>query len=84
VCNLVATGRLNKQIATVLGTREKTIKVHRARMMRKMRVTSVAELVRAVDRLARASDSTNYALGHTDYRDAPSPDGRPIPSRSSE
>jgi FixJ family two-component response regulator len=65
VCHLVATGRLNKQIATVLGTREKTIKVHRARMMRKMRVTSVAELVRAVDRLARADDGeADDALDH--------------------
>ena len=43
----VVTGRLNKQIAAELGTAEKTIKVHRARMMRKMQVYSVAELVRA-------------------------------------
>lgn len=70
VCNLVATGRLNKQIATVLGTREKTIKVHRARVMRKMGVTSVAELVRAVDRLARADSDTDDALDHTDEHDA--------------
>ena len=79
VCKLVATGRLNKQIATVLGTREKTIKVHRARVMRKMRVTSVAELVRAVDRLARAGDNTDYALGHADDGDAPSPNIPSIP-----
>jgi FixJ family two-component response regulator len=38
-------GRLNKQIAAVLGTCEQTIKVHRARVMRKMGVRSVAELV---------------------------------------
>ena len=43
----VVAGRLNKQIADRLGTAEKTIKVHRARMMEKMRVDSVAELVRA-------------------------------------
>jgi FixJ family two-component response regulator len=43
----VVTGRLNKQIAAELGTAEKTIKVHRARMMRKMEVGSLAELVRA-------------------------------------
>jgi FixJ family two-component response regulator len=43
----VVAGRLNKQIAAELGTAEKTIKVHRARMMRKMQVDSVAELVRA-------------------------------------
>lgn len=51
VCALVATGRLNKQIAALLGTSEKTVKVHRARVMSKMRVTSIAELVRVVDRL---------------------------------
>lgn len=51
VCALVATGRLNKQIAALLGTSEKTVKVHRARVMAKMRVTSIAELVRVVDRL---------------------------------
>ncbi|HEV2897273.1 MAG TPA: response regulator [Pseudaminobacter sp.] len=44
----VAAGRLNKQIAGDLGTVEKTIKVHRARMMRKMEVRTVADLVRLV------------------------------------
>jgi FixJ family two-component response regulator len=43
----VVTGKLNKQIAAALGTAEKTIKVHRARMMRKMQAGSLAELVRA-------------------------------------
>jgi len=43
----VVAGRLNKQIAADLGTAEKTIKVHRARMMRKMQVDSLARLVRA-------------------------------------
>ena len=43
----VVAGKLNKQIAAELGTAEKTIKVHRARMMRKMQVDSLAELVRA-------------------------------------
>ena len=46
----VVEGRLNKQIAGDLGTVEKTIKVHRARMMEKMRVRSVAELVRLMER----------------------------------
>ena len=39
-------GRLNKQIAGDLGTVEKTIKVHRGRVMEKMGVRSIAELVR--------------------------------------
>lgn len=51
VCEHVADGRLNKQIADLLGTSEKTIKVHRARVMNKLGVRSVAELVRVVDRL---------------------------------
>jgi FixJ family two-component response regulator len=41
----VICGRLNKQIAAELGTGEKTVKVHRARMMSKMVARSVAELV---------------------------------------
>ncbi len=46
----VVTGQLNKQIAANLGTTEGTIKVHRGRVMEKMRVASVAELVRLMER----------------------------------
>jgi two-component system response regulator FixJ len=46
VLGLVTTGLLNKEIAYVLGTSEKTIKAHRARVMQKMQATSIAELVR--------------------------------------
>jgi len=53
VCHLVARGLLNKQIAFELGTTEKTIKVHRARVMNKLGVNSVADLVRIVDRLSK-------------------------------
>jgi len=42
----VVTGRLNKQIAADLGITEKTIKVHRARAMEKMGVSTLAQLVR--------------------------------------
>lgn len=48
---LVVTGMLNKQIASELGIGEKTVKVHRARVMEKMRAGSVAELVRLADRV---------------------------------
>lgn len=51
VMGLVATGMLNKQIAGRLGTCERTIKAHRARVMQKMQAGSVAELVRMADRL---------------------------------
>jgi FixJ family two-component response regulator len=44
----VIAGRLNKQIAGDLGTAEKTVKVHRGRMMKKMGVRTVADLVRVV------------------------------------
>jgi RNA polymerase sigma factor (sigma-70 family) len=46
VLALVVTGALNKQIANHLGTSEKTVKVHRARVMQKMQARSVADLVR--------------------------------------
>ena len=54
VCALVATGMLNKQIAAELGTGEKNIKLHRAHVMEKLGVGSVAELVRLVDRAGLA------------------------------
>ncbi len=47
----VVAGRLNKQIAAQLGTGEQNIKVHRARGMAKMGVKSLADLVRAAQRL---------------------------------
>jgi FixJ family two-component response regulator len=48
---LVAAGMLNKQIAATLGTSEKTIKVHRGRVMGKMDVQSVAQLARMAERV---------------------------------
>jgi FixJ family two-component response regulator len=45
----VVSGQLNKQIAADLGTVEKTVKVHRARVMAKMGVTSIAKLVRLAE-----------------------------------
>lgn len=51
VLSYVAAGWLNKQIAAELGTSEKTVKVHRARVMEKMRVSSLAELARLAEKL---------------------------------
>lgn len=51
VLYLLVEGMLNKQIAAQLGTVEKTIKVHRARVMAKMQVRSPTALVRLVDQL---------------------------------
>ncbi len=50
VLEQVVAGRLNKQIAAELGTVEKTIKFHRANLMRKMGVRSVADLVKLAER----------------------------------
>src|SRR5437667_7696016 len=54
VMQLVIRGMLNKQIAGELGTAEKTVKVHRGRMMQKLRVNSVAELVRLTEKACLA------------------------------
>lgn len=51
VMQLVVRGMLNKQIAAALQIAEKTVKVHRSRMMQVMGVASVAELVRAVGKV---------------------------------
>lgn len=57
VMQLVVTGMLNKQIASELGTAEKTVKVHRGRVMKKLGIASVAELVRLVE-MARIAPVT--------------------------
>lgn len=51
VFKLVITGLLNKQIAFKLGRSEKTIKVHRARVMEKMQAKSLAQLVRLAEKV---------------------------------
>ncbi len=53
VLALIIVGKLNKQIAAELGAAEKTIKVHRGRVMTKLQVRSVAELVTLTARAAR-------------------------------
>jgi FixJ family two-component response regulator len=58
VMQLVITGMLNKQIAGELGTAEKTVKVHRGRVMQKLGVTSVAQLVRLVQKARLAPAAT--------------------------
>src|SRR4030081_2788253 len=50
----VVSGKLNKQIAGELDTCERTVKAHRAHVMEKMQLTSVAELVHAADQLIGA------------------------------
>ena len=55
VMTLVVTGLLNKQIAARLGTSEATVKAHRAQLMQKMRVESLAQLVRVAGRLGLLS-----------------------------
>ena len=58
VFTLVVSGMLNKQVAFELGTAEKTIKVHRARVMEKMGAQSLADLVRFAEKLGIRSPVT--------------------------
>jgi FixJ family two-component response regulator len=52
---LVVRGLLNKQIAGELGTAEKTVKIHRSQVMKKMDAASLPDLVRMAEKLAPAS-----------------------------
>ena len=57
VMALVVQGLLNKQIASRLGAAEKTVKIHRGRVMQKMQAQSVADLVRMAERLGLPTGS---------------------------
>ncbi len=59
----VIAGRLNKQIAANLGTVEKTIKVHRSRMMAKMGVRTVATLVRLTQKVSLQPSESTTSFG---------------------
>ncbi len=61
VLELIVVGKLNKQIAAELGAAEKTIKVHRGRVMAKLNVRSVAELVNLTARVIRHAESRHPA-----------------------
>ncbi len=63
VFTLVVTGLLNKQIGAELGVKEKTVKVHRARVMQKMEVVSLAELARLAERLGSISIKGDLITG---------------------
>jgi FixJ family two-component response regulator len=49
---LVVRGLLNKQIASELGTAERTVKIHRGQVMRKMDASSLPDLVRMAEQLS--------------------------------
>ena len=55
----VVAGKLNKQIAADLGAAEQTIKIHRGRVMKKMGVGSLADLVRAAEQLSFETRNTS-------------------------
>ena len=59
VLELVVAGLLNKQIAFNLGAAEKTVKIHRGRVMHKMQVESVADLVRMTQRIGIEPSKTS-------------------------
>ncbi len=59
VLALVVGGLLNKQIAAALGASEKTVKIHRGRVMEKMKARSVPDLVRAAQKLGIGPDTSS-------------------------
>jgi len=60
VMTYVIAGMLNKQIATELGISEETVKIHRGRVMQKLEVESVAELVRLCEKAGIAPSGTPH------------------------
>jgi RNA polymerase sigma factor (sigma-70 family) len=58
VMTYVIAGMLNKQIATELGISEETVKIHRGRVMQKLDIESVAELVRLCEKAGIAPSGT--------------------------
>jgi FixJ family two-component response regulator len=71
VLDHVMCGRLNKQIAWDLGTTEKTVKVHRGRIMEKMQVRTAVELARLVERTLASSEIHSLPVDANDRRDRP-------------
>ncbi|HKE43433.1 MAG TPA: response regulator [Steroidobacteraceae bacterium] len=57
VLGLVAEGLMNKQIAAAMGISERTVKIHRGNLTRKLGVRSVAELVRMADQLGTGASN---------------------------
>ena len=60
---LVVSGLINKEVAWELGVCEKTIKVHRARVVEKMKARSLPDLVRMAGRLGIAADAAPARTG---------------------
>ena len=69
VMDLIAAGKLNKQVAFDLGISELTVKVHRSRIMKKMGASTAVDLVRRVDRSVRDDGAWSEARSHSDDRD---------------
>ena len=79
VLRQVLTGRINKVIADELGITEKTVKVHRARVLKKMQVRSVAELTRQCAFVGiEPAEETNYPLQPKPFPVTPSDRGDTI------
>lgn len=81
VCALVAAGLPNKNVAARIGTTEKTVKVHRGRVMHKFAVPSLAALIRLIDRLV--ADPHRESV-HVDGIDVPCPPSVGIITRTLE
>jgi FixJ family two-component response regulator len=60
VFGLVVTGLSNKEVATALGTSEKTVKIQRGRVMQKMSAASLVHLVRMADQLRLGPSTVKF------------------------
>ena len=60
VMSLVVAGRRNREVASLIGTSVRTVKVHRGRVMEKMQAPSLPDLVRMADTLKRARNSSPF------------------------
>jgi hypothetical protein len=72
--SLITAGRMNRQVAAEIGVSEVTVKVHRHKVMRKLGVKSLAELVRIADVLEISGEGVAHIWPRSSRSDVSEPE----------